>query len=116
MIILLVFATLVNIALVLLTAFGTRNRISEDLLRNSYSLLEISVGLWTAIILVVMGYMMDFERMMFYAIFIGVCVSLTMILGTFLPIFITGGGIFGIGLVLFVRFLNRYPLPRESTA
>jgi hypothetical protein len=112
---------LINIGLVVLTALGWANPEQAAAL-NSFLLergwMDIAVALVGSLLvgssLTLMAYFNDFPRGYFIAILASLAVFLMIWLNR--PIFpiILGGLIVIPGVVLFIRFLSKYPLPQQE--
>ena len=83
--------------------------------------LSILIGMFISFPLGVCAYFMDFHRLYIYAVLGGLGFFLTDIFGLFMRSSISliltfgsiGGSILVIGIVLLIKFLNEYPLPKE---
>ena len=83
--------------------------------------LSILIGMFISFPLGVCAYFMDFHRLYIYAVLGGLGFFLTDVFGLFISASISliltfgiiGGPILVIGIVLLIKFLNEYPLPKE---
>lgn len=87
-------------------------------------MLDAVVGLTVAAMLAVVAYFIDYGRMYFYAIIIGVAIPGVKVIEKYvgnpldhiLVFGIPAAAIFATGLITFLRFLEKYPRASEDMA
>ena len=91
-----------------------RNEAASVWLANHRGLVAAVLGTWVFFLLALMAYWLDFTRLYWIGFVTGVTFGLAQWLRE--PILFVGAGLIVLvpGLVLFVRFLGRYPIPAES--
>jgi len=72
------------------------------------------MGGWFALVFGVMAWFLDFSRLYIHAILIGVSLALSLYFKAFILLFISGMIILLIGIIILIRFLNKYPKPIEE--
>lgn len=105
-------AVLFNALLVVLTATGILDAFFSQV--NEIGL-WIGVGAFVTLIIVIIAYFKDFPRLAVYGVVLGFAFTLAMLVDSALVFLSIGVMILGVGLVLFVRFLNANPLPQENS-
>ncbi len=93
----------------LLLAFTMAGRIGW--IRDNHTAFSFLLGAGIWLIFSVMAYMQDFHRLYVIGGLFAVAIATSELLGSSVPLLITGLLAFTGGAVLFVRFLRRYPLP-----
>lgn len=83
-------------------------------LADHRELLYVGVGLWIFLLLSLIAYWLDFTRLYWIALVIGATFSCTFWFKAPAVFILSGLVVLIPGLVLFVRFLRRYPLPPAS--
>lgn len=116
--------TLVTILLTISAVFGLLAMVlftlGRDFIPGLFVLLKkplffpLFMGGWFALVFGVMAWFLDFTRLYIHAILIGVSLALSLYYKVFLLLVISGMIIFLIGIIYFIRFLNKYPRPMEE--
>lgn len=110
MVILMCFSLLLNIVLLILTFMAKTRPELGWFLNLGDSIIPIGMGIWITLLIIVVGYFMENNRLMYYAVFFGGSFTAGMLLDSTLPFILVGAAMFLIGLVIFVRFLKDYPV------
>ena len=114
---------LVQVGIVGLTALGWLDpqmgaKINDFLADHSLERLAVAAlgSLFVGPAMILIAYFMDFPRGYYIAVMMSLAVFLMILLNRPIYALIIGGLILLPGLVLFVRFLKRYPLPQERVS
>jgi len=107
-------ALLVNAALVVFTWLMRDNPGLVSFWEWFGSWLAWGIGAWVALIIILIGYFSDFQRLMVYGIFFGAAFTAAERWGTPYGFLAIGSVMILIGLVYFVRFLQKHPVPGEA--
>ena len=114
---------LVQAGIVGLTALGWLNpqvgaKINGFLADHSLERLAVAAlgSLFVGPSMILIAYFIDFPRGYYIAVMMSLAVFLMILLNRPVYAVVIGGLIFLPGLVLFVRFLKRYPLPQEGVS
>ena len=110
MVILMCFSLLLNIVLLILTSMAKTRPELGWFLNLGPSVIPIGLGIWTTLLIIVVGYFMENTRLMYYAVFFGGSFTAAMMLDSALPFILIGAAMFLIGLYVFTRFLKDYPV------
>jgi MFS family permease len=110
-------AVLATFALLLLTIAGIFNPASWQWPGWS---VDLGFGIFVFLVCSFIAYTMDYPRLYLYGLLMGLSIPVSVLLeayaGISFPIawVISGGIILVVGLITFIRFLRRYPLPNEG--
>jgi hypothetical protein len=102
-------AVLATVALLVLTLTGNIGWIRDN--HTAFSIL-LGVGIW--LVFSFFAYMQDFQRLYTLGALFATTITLSELLDTSIPILVAGVAACISGLILFKRFLGRYPLPTEA--
>jgi hypothetical protein len=81
---------------------------------------DLGFGIFVFLVCSFIAYTMDYPRLYLYGLLMGLSIPVSVLLeayaGISFPIawVISGGIILVVGLITFIRFLRRYPLPNEG--
>lgn len=110
MVILMCLSVLFNVVLLILTR-QARTQPELAWFRNlNDAVIPIGLGAWITLLIIVVGYFMENNRLMYYAVFFGGSFTAAMLLDTALPFVLVGAAMLVIGLVIFITFLKDYPV------
>jgi hypothetical protein len=113
MVLLLTVSVVVNIALVAVAVLARRDPALQGAWSQAGNWLGWGMGAWIAVLIALLGYWMDFDRLMYYAVFFGGSFTVAEVWRSTFGFLVVGAGMIIIGLVFLLRFLRNHPLPRD---
>ena len=113
MVLLLTLFVMVTFSLVAVAVLAQRDPALQGVWTQVGSWLGWGLGAWIAVLIALIGYWMEFDRLMYYAVFIGSCFTVAAVWRSVLGFLVVGVCMIIIGLVFLARFLRNYPLPQD---
>jgi hypothetical protein len=87
---------------------------ASEWLAGHRELVHAGVGLWIFLLLSMMAYWLDFTRLYWIALVICAAFIVALWLGNPLVFVVAGTVVLAPGMVLLIRFLHQYPIPRGT--
>ena len=108
-------SVLLHLGLVILTHLSGTHPERAPFLRLGNYIFEIGIGVWLAIIIAVIGYFSENNRVLYYSVFIGASFTASMLADSALPFILVGAIMFAIGAMILSRFLKHYPVVKVES-
>ena len=105
--------SVINTLILIIILILTINSVLQQIPLRGATLLLVLGLLFATLPLSILAYVMQFPRLFVYGLLIGFGLPLAEILEFSLTIFLIGVIILSIGIIYFIKFLRKYPIPEE---